>query len=155
MNPGFQHLASTLQAREGRESGQRVQRDRESGQVGLFGEVLDSGEAHATPLPNVPDWTDKEKLAGEKELLGFWVTGHPLDRYMDKVAELASHDSSNLDGLARNAEVGVHRRGRCAPPLPPRHGVHHRHAQRAALKREARLAHPLALFHRQLIDAPT
>ena len=43
-----------------------------------------------TPLPNVPDWTDKEKLAGEKELLGFWVTGHPLDRYMDKVAELAT-----------------------------------------------------------------
>ena len=39
-----------------------------------------------TPLPNVPEWTDKEKLAGEKELLGFWVTGHPLDRYMDKVA---------------------------------------------------------------------
>src|ERR1019366_2936978 len=104
MNPGFQHLASTLQAREGRESGQRVQRDRERGQVGLFGEVLDSGEAHYTPLPKVPDWTDKEKLAGEKELLGFWVTGHPLDRYMDKVTELATHDSSNLDGLAKNTE---------------------------------------------------
>ena len=67
------------------EAGQRAQRDRESGQVGLFGEMLDAGEAHSTPLPNVPDWTDKEKLAGEKELLGFWVTGHPLDRYMDKV----------------------------------------------------------------------
>jgi DNA polymerase-3 subunit alpha len=89
------------------EAGQRAQRDRECGQVGLFGEMLDGGETHSTPLPNVPDWTDKEKLGGEKELLGFWVTGHPLDRYMDKVTELASHDSSNLDGLAKNTEVVV------------------------------------------------
>jgi DNA polymerase-3 subunit alpha len=89
------------------EAGQRAQRDRESGQVGLFGEVLDAGDARATPLPNVPDWTDKEKLAGEKELLGFWVTGHPLDGYLDKVTELASHDSSNLEGLAKNTEVTI------------------------------------------------
>ena len=55
------------------EAGQRAWRDRESGQVGLFGEMLDGGESHATPLPNVPDWTDKEKLArrkGDARLLG-------------------------------------------------------------------------------------
>ena len=56
---------------------------------GLFGEII-ADEPHAAPLPNVPEWTDKEKLAGEKELLGFWVTGHPLDRYEDKIAELAN-----------------------------------------------------------------
>jgi DNA polymerase-3 subunit alpha len=69
--------------------------------------MMDSTDTHSIPLPNVPDWTDKEKLGGEKELLGFWVTGHPLDTYMDKVAELATHDSSNLDGLAKNTEVVV------------------------------------------------
>ena len=74
---------------------QRAQRDRESGQVGLFGDADRAKSRTPPPLPNVPDWTDKEKLAGEKELLGFWVTGHPLDRYADKVAELATHDSSN------------------------------------------------------------
>jgi DNA polymerase-3 subunit alpha len=88
------------------ESGQRAQRDRESGQVGLFGEVL-AEESRPMPLPNVPDWTDKEVLAGEKELLGFWVTGHPLDRYADKVAELATHDSSSLEGLAKGVEVAL------------------------------------------------
>jgi len=88
------------------ESGQRAWRDRECGQVGLFGEVLAS-EPHTVPLPDVPDWTDKEKLGGEKELLGFWVTGHPLDRYADKVAELATHDSSTLEGLAKNFEVAL------------------------------------------------
>jgi DNA polymerase III subunit alpha len=87
------------------ESGQRAWRDRESGQAGLFGEMLAAHEPHAVPLPNVPDWTDKEKLAGEKEMLGFWVTGHPLDRYADKVAELATHDSGNLEGLGRGGEV--------------------------------------------------
>jgi len=89
------------------EAGQRVWRDRESGQGGLFGEIFDSAETHAKPLPDVPDWTEKDKLAGEKELLGFWVTGHPLDRYADKIAELATHDSQKLDGLNKGAEVAI------------------------------------------------
>jgi DNA polymerase III subunit alpha len=86
------------------ESAQRAWRDKESGQVGLFGEVM-AEEPHEMPLPNVPEWTGKEMLAGEKELLGFWVTGHPLDRYADKVAELATHDTSGLEGLAKGVEV--------------------------------------------------
>jgi DNA polymerase III subunit alpha len=87
------------------EAGQRAWRDRECGQAGLFGEMLAHEETHAAPLPTVPDWSDKEKLAAEKEMLGFWVTGHPLDRYADKIAELAAYDSSNLEGLAKGAEV--------------------------------------------------
>jgi DNA polymerase-3 subunit alpha len=89
------------------ESGQRAQRDRESGQVGLFGEALGDDTPRAVPLPNVPEWTDKEKLAGEKELLGFWVTGHPLDRYADKIAELTTHDTSSLEGLAKGVDVAL------------------------------------------------
>lgn len=87
------------------EAGQRAWRDRESGQEGLFGEVVAEGGHQYAPLPRVPDWTDKEKLAYEKELLGFWVTGHPLDNYADKVAELATHDSGSLEGLEKNTEV--------------------------------------------------
>ncbi|HUB79011.1 MAG TPA: DNA polymerase III subunit alpha [Bryobacteraceae bacterium] len=85
------------------ESGQRAWRDRECGQEGLFGEML--AEHVEVALPNVPDWTDKEKLAGEKELLGFWVTGHPLDGYTDKITELATHDTATLEGLAKGVEV--------------------------------------------------
>ncbi|MDE3164796.1 MAG: DNA polymerase III subunit alpha, partial [Acidobacteriota bacterium] len=87
------------------EAGQRAWRDRESGQEGLFGEVIEEGGHQYAPLPRVPEWTDKEKLAYEKEVLGFWVTGHPLDNYADKVAELATHDSSSLEGLEKNTEV--------------------------------------------------
>jgi DNA polymerase III subunit alpha len=88
------------------ESGQRVWRDRESGQEGLFGGFLDVAEPHRA-LPNVPDWTEKDKLAGEKELLGFWVTGHPLDRYADKICELATHDTQKLEGLSKGADVAI------------------------------------------------
>jgi DNA polymerase-3 subunit alpha len=87
------------------EAGQRVWRDRECGQVGLFGEAAHE-EAHPS-LPSVPDWSDKEKLAAEKEMLGFWVTGHPLDRYADKIADLSTHDTSKLEGLSKGAEVCI------------------------------------------------
>jgi DNA polymerase-3 subunit alpha len=88
------------------EGGQRAQRDLASGQVGLFGEIVAEGP-HSATLPNVPEWSDKEKLAGEKELLGFWVTGHPLDRYADKIAELANRDTSMLEGLEKNTGVSI------------------------------------------------
>jgi DNA polymerase III subunit alpha len=90
------------------EAGTRAQRDRESGQEGLFGMLMaEEPNAGAAALPNVPEWTDKEKLAGEKELLGFWVTGHPLDRYEDKIAELANKDTSALEGLEKNTEIAI------------------------------------------------
>jgi DNA polymerase-3 subunit alpha len=88
------------------EAGQRVWRDRESGQTGLFGMDFESGaEPVEKPLPRIDDWTPGEKLRGEKELLGFYVTGHPLDQYADKTAELASHDTGSLEGLEKGQEV--------------------------------------------------
>ena len=87
------------------ETGNRAAQDRESGQGGLFG-----GPAETQPEPSLPkaaDWTLKEKLNGEKELLGFYVTGHPLDSYEDKIAELATHDSSKLENLEKGAEVAL------------------------------------------------
>jgi len=88
------------------ECGQRAWRDRESGQTGLFASFIQE-EHSEKPLPNVPDWTDKDKLAGEKEVLGFYVTGHPLDEFRAKVADLASHDSSQLEGLSRGTNIAI------------------------------------------------
>lgn len=87
------------------ETGARAARDRESGQGGLFG-----GPAEPVPEPALPranDWTQREKLAHEKELLGFYVSGHPLDAYADKIAELATHDSSRMEGLEKGNEVAM------------------------------------------------
>jgi DNA polymerase-3 subunit alpha len=88
------------------ECGQSAWKDRLSGQVGLFGDA--PAEEHPEkPLPNVPDWLPKDKLTYEKELLGFYVTGHPLDQFREKVKDLATHDSSNLEGLAKGTEVAI------------------------------------------------
>jgi DNA polymerase-3 subunit alpha len=88
------------------ESGQKAWRDRQSGQGGLFGEVLEE-QPQERPLPQVPEWPDQQKLTGEKEVLGFYVTGHPLEQYRDKVAELATHASDTLEGLERGVEVSM------------------------------------------------
>ena len=62
-------------------------------------------DAAEPPLPRVPDWDDRQPLASEKEMLGFYVTGHPLDAWMDKVRELATYNSENLESLERGADV--------------------------------------------------
>ena len=56
-------------------------RDRASGQVSLFDAFETSAPPPARAASRVTPWTSAEKLAFEKELLGFYVTGHPLDEY--------------------------------------------------------------------------
>jgi DNA polymerase-3 subunit alpha len=88
------------------EAGARASKDRLSGQGGLFAEMA-AQETTSHPLPNVPDWTSQEKLSGEKELVGFYITGHPLDQYDEKAKDLATHLTSGLDGLAKSTEVAL------------------------------------------------
>jgi DNA polymerase-3 subunit alpha len=72
------------------ERAQKAQRDAEFGQTGLFG-LFDETPANGhrgDDLPNVPDWEESERLANEKEVLGFFVSGHPLDKYAEKIRNL-------------------------------------------------------------------
>ena len=63
------------------EHGSRTQRDKEFGQTNMFGGP-DTGMADVdVPLPNVPEWTEVEQLNFEKETLGLFWSGHPIDRY--------------------------------------------------------------------------
>ncbi|HZD76250.1 MAG TPA: DNA polymerase III subunit alpha, partial [Acidobacteriaceae bacterium] len=81
------------------ERAQKSQRDIAAGQSGLFGglgAIFDDlpmngagGAMHAEdPLPNVPDWDENLRLQSEKEVLGFFVSGHPMDKYADKIKNL-------------------------------------------------------------------
>ena len=71
------------------EHAQKEQRDKESGQHGLFGVFQQEEEQPAEArLPDTPDWDEHTRLAAEKEILGFFITGHPLDKYRDKLADL-------------------------------------------------------------------
>jgi len=76
------------------EQGQAAQRDRLSGQISLFA-VMGSKEEKQhkkIEIPAIPEWTDQEKLTFEKETVGFYLTGHPLDDYREDI--LAVTDSN-------------------------------------------------------------
>jgi DNA polymerase-3 subunit alpha len=70
------------------ERAQKAQRDAEMGQHGLFG-VFQEEESNGTgeKLPSVPEWDEHLRLANEKEVLGFFITGHPLEKYKDKLED--------------------------------------------------------------------
>jgi DNA polymerase-3 subunit alpha len=82
------------------ESGLRSLRDREMGQAGLFGFAEDHKD-HEYPLANLPQWTAQQMLEGEKEMLGIYVSGHPLDRFSDKICELATHTTDKLEQVQK------------------------------------------------------
>lgn len=91
------------------ESGQRSQKDKASGQGGLFGALFGGDEA-APPermLPNVPDWTPADKLRGEKETIGFYVTGHPLEEFRWKITELGAHSSASISECEKGQEIAI------------------------------------------------
>ncbi|HEU5352449.1 MAG TPA: DNA polymerase III subunit alpha [Terracidiphilus sp.] len=72
------------------ERAQKAQRDAAQGQTGLFGLFNDEPGAaqKGDDLPRVADWEESERLANEKEVLGFFVSGHPLDKYAEKLRNL-------------------------------------------------------------------
>ena len=88
----------------------RAHKDRESGQSGLFATLIEEQPAAEHPLPKVNDWTGQEKLTAEKEMLGFYITGHPLARYAEDVKRFATHTCASLAtarGFERVAVAGI------------------------------------------------
>ena len=84
------------------ERAQRAQKDAAQGQSGLFG-LFDEGPKggqNADELPKTAEWEEGERLANEKEVLGFFVSGHPLDKYAEKLRNLAGVIST-ADALER------------------------------------------------------
>jgi DNA polymerase-3 subunit alpha len=82
------------------EHAQKMQRDAESGQHGLFG-VFDDDQPQKSndQLPNVPDWDEHQRLSCEKEILGFFITGHPMEKYKDKLADFRALNTDDLKNM--------------------------------------------------------
>lgn len=91
------------------------QEEAERGQGSLFGDLL--GDTSDTPsgngrqpaaLPNIPAWTESERLQREKELLGFYISGHPLEPHRTECELFASHTVSQLGTwTAEPVTIGV------------------------------------------------
>jgi DNA polymerase-3 subunit alpha len=82
------------------ERAQKAQRDAESGQHGLFGVFAEEdSDSHNDKLPNIPDWDEHVRLAAEKEILGFFISGHPLEKYKDKLEDLHALNTQELAAM--------------------------------------------------------
>ena len=80
--------------------------DRRSGQKGLFGDDEDAADQTAgSALPNIPAWTEKEQLTQEKEVLGYYLTSHPLAEFEQTLRTFCTHTSKSLANLAHRDEV--------------------------------------------------
>ncbi|MFZ0913544.1 MAG: DNA polymerase III subunit alpha [Candidatus Korobacteraceae bacterium] len=108
------------------EQAQKTQKDAALGQHGLFGVFQQDDAPQAEkPLPNIPDWDEHQRLGHEKEILGFFITGHPLEKYREKlldfnalstteVAELKSstgRDEVSIGGILKNIRVAKSKKG--------------------------------------------
>src|SRR6202140_3983247 len=101
---GFGRRAQLMQALDAAiEQAQKAQRDAESGQHGLFGVFSDETAQQASDaLPNTPDWDEHTRLAAEKEILGFFITGHPMERYKEKLADLGALSTEDIAGMKKS-----------------------------------------------------
>lgn len=97
-----QLLASIDQAIE---RGQKAQRDRDSGQITMFDGALAS-EAEDS-MPEVESWSEHQRLAFEKESLGFYITGHPLEKYRKELERYITVDLGRLGEMSEGQEVKV------------------------------------------------
>jgi DNA polymerase III subunit alpha len=83
------------------------------GQGSLFGDLgpaSDSrnGDSHGPTLPNTPPWSDSERLAQEKAILGFYISGHPLEPFRTECELFATHTVAQLQGwIADKMALGV------------------------------------------------
>ena len=95
------------------DSGQRIQRDRESGQQGLFASFNgdpSSGDRALQlhqELPDTPKWPESQVLSSEKETLGFYITGHPLEKFAERIERITSTKVEDVNELETGQEVQV------------------------------------------------
>ena len=91
------------------DAGAQIQKDKSLGQMSFFGGAEnDFGSAH-DPLPNIPEWPEGQKLAYERELIGFYISAHPLSRYAKICKNYATHNTETLSEMTM-----------VKPPTPPK-----------------------------------
>ena len=92
------------------ERAKAVQRDRMSGQMNLFAIAQPAGvqqQSQEVALPEIEDWPKLERLAHEKETVGFFLTGHPLEGVMDDLKRVVDTDIVGAEKLREGQVVRI------------------------------------------------
>ena len=82
-------------------------RDRSSGQHNLLGGGIWRQDVALPEYRNVEDWSETERLSHEHAMLGFYISGHPLDKYAGRLRELGAVEISMVEGRRNGEEIIV------------------------------------------------
>lgn len=82
-----------------------VQKDRQSGQMNIFEMLRAKKKTSAPVLPDIPDWDSRARLQFEKESLGFYISGHPLDFYKEQISAICTADTQSVKEKREGTEV--------------------------------------------------
>jgi DNA polymerase-3 subunit alpha len=85
----------------------RRQQDREAGQASLFAALPAAAKPAGFRFPDLPEWPLSERLAHEREVLGMYLTGHPMEACAEDVARFATCTIADLERKRADPEVSV------------------------------------------------
>jgi DNA polymerase-3 subunit alpha len=101
-NIGDNRASLMAQLPEAIKSAEQHLRDSAAGQSDMFGSVVEPTEHLTLATPAVPEWDEQQRLAGEKETLGLYLTGHPIDRYREELASIVTGSLAELNEAGPN-----------------------------------------------------
>ena len=85
----------------------RINKDKENGQESLLSDAFDKEGGAGIRYPELDEWPEGILLGFERELLGFFTTRHPLDRYVSDIEKYTNSTSASLDDMVDDAEVTI------------------------------------------------
>ena len=90
------------------ETAQTIQRDRAHGQINMFDIFKESCKIDPNSrFPDIEEWPENQRLTYEKEVLGFYITGHPLTRYEEDLKRYTNTNTFDILQLVDKAEVRI------------------------------------------------
>jgi DNA polymerase-3 subunit alpha len=87
--------------------GQRAQRERCDPQMGLFGRAECPEPLNVPVMPEIEEWNERQKLAFEKESIGFFLSGHPLTRFEEILNQYTTADAIRIKEAPDGATVRI------------------------------------------------
>ena len=87
--------------------GQRVQKEKNDPQIGLFDGGQSKPKINVPVPPNLQEWDEKQLLSFEKESLGFYISGHPLKRYEDLLDKFSNANAITIKDVSEGGCIRI------------------------------------------------
>ncbi len=91
------------------EAAQGFQKDRQNGQFSFFDRTRENRtfKKNLYEVPDIPEWPENQLLSYEKQMLGFYTSGHPLARYSATLKNYATHSTQDLIHLQEGENISI------------------------------------------------